>query len=219
MTSSPDPALRHVADLTTAVRFLVPVVPEVPALLDAARGVLAACAAAEDDRTERALWIARAADAWTVPVGAVVGSGLPAPLAGRVAWQALSRLAAVVEPAYREGPDHWTGPDGRPLTAFRPVSADPDDLALLERAAARLTSARRRREGALAAALAVLGDDEDRHPAALGCLLAVLVPVADRATMALHRAARVPHRPLDAEARDAHRAVRARVLDRLAAAR
>lgn len=219
MTSSPDPALRHDADLATTVACLVPAVPEVPALLHAARQVLAACAAAEDERTERALWIARAADAWTVPVGAVVGSGLPAPLAGRAAWHALGRLAAAVEPAYREGPDHWTGPDGGSLTAFRPVSADPDDLTLLERAAARLTSPRRRREGALAAALAVLGDDEDRHPAALGCLLGVLVPVRDRATVALQQAARAPYRPLDAEALDAHRAVRGQVLDRLAAAR
>lgn len=219
MTSSPDPALRHVVDLATAAPCLVPAVPEVPALLDAADRVLAACAAAEDDRTERALWIARAADAWTVPVGAVVGSGLPAPLAGRVAWHALGRVATAVRAAHRDGPEHWTGPDGGMLTAFRPVSADPADLALLGRAAARLTSSRRRREGALAAALAVLDDEEDRHPAALGCLLAVLVPVQDRATTALYRAARAPRRPLDGDALAAHRHVRAQVLGRLAATR
>lgn len=223
MTSSPDPTVGLPADLATTVPLLAPAVPEVPALLDAAERVLAACAAAEDERAERALWIARAADPWTLPLGAVVGSGLPAPLAGRAAWHALARLAATLRPAHRAGAERWAAPDGTARTAFVPVSAEPADLELLTRAAARLTSPRRRREGALAAALVALGEDgeprDEQHPAALGCLLAVLVPVEDPATVVLHHLARTTGRYLDDGALDAHRQVRARVLARLRAAR
>lgn len=194
----------------TTARYLVPVLGEVAALLDAAERVLVACGRAEDEQADRAVTLAASIDPTILPVGAVVGAGLPAPLAGRLAYRALRRLGAALQPALGE-----VVADDGPV-GFRVVSVDTTDLALLGQAAAQLTSRHRTRHGALGAALDTLGDGldeppDDRHPAALGCLLAVLVPVVDPAAAAL---AGDP-----APTRLAHREVGARVLARLHRAR
>ncbi|MFC5061016.1 hypothetical protein [Actinomycetospora atypica] len=203
------------AGVTTAA-YLVPVIGEVAALLGAAERVLAACARAEDQHAERAVAIAASVDPATLPVGAVVGAGLPVPLAGRLAHRALHRLGAALHPVLGEAAGD--GPVG-----FRVVSVDTTDLALLGQAAAQLTNRHRTRHGALGDALHALGGapgepPDHQHPAALGCLLAVLVPVVDPAAVALAEVAgdRVP---LDPAARQAHRDVQARVLARLHRAR
>jgi hypothetical protein len=67
---------------------------------------------------------------------------------------------------------------------------DTTDLVVLDQAARRLTRARGA-GGALGAGLALLDPGgreprDDRHPAALGCLLAVVVPAVDPVALALH---------------------------------
>ena len=204
------------AGVTTAP-YLVPVMGEVAALLDAAERVLVACGRAEDEHADRAVSLAASIDPAILPVGAVVGAGLPAPLAGCLAYRALRRLGAALQPVL----DEAVAADGP--VGFRVVSVDTTDLALLGQAAAQLTSRHRMRHGALGDALEALHDSsteppDDRHPAALGCLLAVLVPVVDPAAVALAEIAgdRVPPGPA---ARQAHRDVQARVLARLHRAR
>jgi hypothetical protein len=119
--------------------------------------------------------------------------------------------------------------------AFHALRVDTTDLAILGQAAAQLTHPRRTRDGTQGAAVATLAGDggeppDDRHPAALGCLLAVLVPVVDPVAATLHAAVvasqedhgtpRVPARLTgDAVARPAHREVSRRVLARLGRAR
>jgi hypothetical protein len=198
----------------------VPAVPEVAALLGASERVLVACGRAEDAHADRAIRLAAAVDPCTLPVGAVVGPGLPVPLARRIAFRALQRLAVVLRPALLPDPGPWTTPAGDEAVAFRALWVDTTDLAILGQAAAQLTHPRRTREGTLGAAMATLGPGEPpghRHPAALGCLLAAVAPVVDPAAAALHEAARqCPGRlVLDPTAAEAHRETGRRVLARL----
>jgi hypothetical protein len=208
-----------VAPGTTA--FLVPAVPEVAALLGAAERVLVACGRAEDDHADRAFRIAATADPGTLPVTAVVGPALPAPLAARVALRALQRVAVALRPVVGDPAEGWATPDGGTVVAFRAVLVDPADLAVLRRAAARLTHPRRSREGTLGVALGGLDDSggeppDHRHPAALGCLLAVLLPVDDPVARAVHEAASSESPVLDAAALGAHRELGRRVVGALA---
>ena len=207
----------------TTAPYLAPAVPEVAALLGAAERVLVACGRAEDDHADRAVRVAASVDPCTLPVTAVLGPGLPAPLASRVAFRALQRLAVALRPAMRRSPGAWTAPGGGDLVAFRALRVDTTDLAILGQAAARLTHPRRSREGSLGAALDALhpgpGEPpENRHPAALGCLLAVIVPVVDPVAGALHAVAAQAHTEdlvLDTAMHEAHREVGRRVLARL----
>lgn len=203
--------------------YLVPAVPEVAALLGASERVLVACGRAEDDHADRAIRIAATADSCTLPVTAVVGPALPVPLAARVAFRALQRLAVALRPVLRETPGAWTTAGGDDVVAFRALRVDTTDLALLGHAAARLTHPRRTREGTLGAALGALHDGcgeppDHRHPEALGCLLAVLVPVVDPVAVTVHQAAqRHPDVPvLDVTTVEAHRELRRRVTGALA---
>jgi hypothetical protein len=194
----------------TVAPFLAPAVPEVAALLGAAERVLVACGRAEDDHADRVLRIAATADPCTLPVSAVVGPALPVPLASRVAFRALRRLSVALRPVLRE-----TASDD--VVAFRALRVDTADLALLDRAARRLTHRRRSREGTLGAALDGLRDrhggfPDHRHPAALGCLLAVLLPVVDPVAATVHDTAR--HHPAGA-ALEAHRELGRRVVGAL----
>ncbi|MCD2197946.1 hypothetical protein LQ327_31705 [Actinomycetospora endophytica] len=204
----------------TVASYLAPVVPEVAALLGAAERVLVACGRAEDAHADRAIRIAATTDSCTLPVTAVVGPGLPVPLASRVAFRALQRLAVALRPVLREAPGAWTSPAGDDLVAFRALRVDTTDLAILGQAAARLSHPRRTREGTLGGAIESLGPGEPpdhRHPAALGCLLAVVVPVVDPVAVTLHEAAqRHPDVPvLDAAILAAHREVGRRVVGAL----
>lgn len=217
------PQRRPAAAGVTTARYLVPVVPEVASLLGAAERVLVACGRAEDQHADRAVAIAASIDPVTLPVGAVVGAGLPVPLAGRIAFRALQRLAVALRPVLVGDRGGWTTTDGGTLVAFRVLSVDTTDLALLGQAAAQLTSRHRTRHGVLGDTLDVLasgGDEppEDRHPAALGCLLAVLVPVVDPAAATIAEAA-ADRVTLGSAAVQAHRDVRDRVLARLQRAR
>src|ERR1700712_4241224 len=161
----------------TTAPYLVPEVPEVAALLGAAERVLVACGRAEDAHADRAVRLAAAVDPGTLPVQALVGPGLPVPLARRIAFRALQRLAVALRPALRPETRAWTTTDGGSVVAFRVVRVDTTDLAILGQAAAQLTHPRRTREGTLGGAVESLGSrsgepPEHRHPAALGCLLA-----------------------------------------------
>jgi hypothetical protein len=175
-------------------------------------------------------------DPCTLPLQAVVGPGLPVPLAGRIAFRALQRLAVALRPVLYPGSCTQAASDGDGPVAFHALRVDTTDLAILGQAAAQLTHPRRTREGTLSAAVAMLAVEDgreppdDRHPAALGCLLAVLVPVVDPVAATLHAAVvasqedhgtpRVPARLTgDAVARPAHREVSRRVLARLGRAR
>jgi hypothetical protein len=209
----------------TTAPYLAPAVPEVAALLGASERVLVACGRAEDAHADRAMRVAASVDPCTLPVSAIVGPGLPAPLAARVAFRALQRLAVALRPVLRQAPGTWTTPDGTDIPAFRALQVDTTDLAILGQAAARLTHPRRAREGSLGAALETLhagaGEPPDhRHPAALGCLLAVVVPVVDPVAGALHAvAAELDDVTLDAPLVEAHREVGRRVVARLQRAR
>jgi hypothetical protein len=207
----------------TIAPYLVPAVPEVAALLGASERVLVACGRAEDAHADHAFRIAATVDPCTLPVSAVVGPGLPVPLARRIAFRALQRLAVALRPALRPDPRPWTTPEGDEVVAFRALRVDTSDLAILGQAAVRLTHPRRTREGTLGGAIASLGDGADeppghRHPAALGCLLAVVVPVVDPAAVAVHDAGgeECPDRlVLDAATTEAHREIGRRLLARL----
>jgi hypothetical protein len=207
----------------TTAPYLVPAVPEVAGLLGASERVLVACGRAEDAHADRAIRLAATLDPGTLPVGAVVGPGLPVPLARRIAFRALARLAVALRPALTPDRSPWTTADGDDVVAFRAVRVDTTDLAILGRAAVQLTHPRRTREGTLGGAVESLragtGEPpEQRHPAALGCLLAVVVPVVDPVAVALHDAARkeCPGRlVLDAAILEAHREMGRRVLARL----
>jgi hypothetical protein len=195
-------------------------VPEVAALLGASERVLVACGRAEDAHADRAVRLAAAVDPCTLPVGAVVGPGLPVPLARRIAFRALQRVAVALHPALLPDPGLWTTPDGDDVVAFRALRVDTTDLAILGQAAVQLTHPRRTREGTLGAAMVSLGPGEPpghRHPATLGCLLAALVPVVDPVAKALHEAAgECPGRlVLDAATAGAQREMGRRVLARL----
>jgi hypothetical protein len=199
-------------------------VPEVAALLGASERVLVACGRAEDDHADRAIRIAATADSCTLPVTAIVGPALPVPLASRVAFRALRRLAVALRPVLRETAGSWTASSGSDVMAFRALRVDTTDLALLGRAATRLTHPRRAREGTLGAALGALLDGsgeapDHRHPEALGCLLAVLVPVDDPAAVTVHEAAQ--RHPdvlvLDATLLEASRELGRRVVARVGA--
>jgi hypothetical protein len=200
-------------------------VPEVAALLGASERVLVACGRAEDAHADRAIRLAAALDPGTLPVGAVVGPGLPVPLARRIAFRALQRLAVALRPALAPDQHPWTTPDGDDVVAFRALRVDPTDLAILGRAAVQLTHPRRTKEGTLGGAVESLGGGtgeppEHRHPAALGCLLAVVVPVLDPVALVLHDlAGRECAGPLvlDATSAKAHREMGRRVLARLGA--
>src|ERR1700712_2653656 len=161
----------------TTAPYLVPEVPEVAALLGAAERVLVACGRAEDAHADRAVRLAAAVDPGTLPVQALVGPGLPVPLARRIAFRALQRLAVALRPALRPETRAWPTTDGGSVVAFRAVRVDTTDLAILGQTAAQLTHPRRTREGTLGGAVESLGSrsgepPEHRHPAALGCLLA-----------------------------------------------
>jgi hypothetical protein len=227
--SRPDrrPGTRRPADPApsgpTTAPYLAPAVPEVAALLGASERVLVACGRAEDDHADRAIRIAATADPCTLPVSALVGPALPAPLASRVAFRALQRLALALRPVLRETSGVWSTPGRGDVAAFRALRVDTTDLALLGQAAARLTHPRRTREGTLGVALGALRDEsgeapDHRHPAALGCLLAVLVPVVDPVALTVYDAAqRHPDVPvLDAAALEAHREIGRRVVGALA---
>ena len=219
---SPSGGASSAAGRTTAA-YLVPAVPEVAALLGASERVLVACGRAEDAHADHAFRIAATVDPGTLPVGAVVGPGLPVPLARRIAFRALQRLAVALRPALRPDPHPWTTPDGVDVVAFRALRVDTTDLAILGQAAAQLTHPRRTREGTLGSAVESLGGGtgeppEHRHPAALGCLLAVVVPVVDPVAVAVHDAAgrECPDRlVLGAATAEAHRELGRRVLARL----
>jgi hypothetical protein len=208
----------------TTAPYLVPAVPEVATLLGAAERVLVACGRAEDAHADRAVRLAAAVDPCTLPVGAVVGPALPVPLARRIAFRALQRLAVALRPALCPDPDPWRAPDGAAVVPFAAVQVDTTDLAILGQAAAQLTHPRRTREGTLGGAVESLRGglrepSGDRHPAALGCLLAVVVPVVDPLAAAVHDAAAGEGPVLDAAAAEAHREVGERVLARLRAFR
>jgi hypothetical protein len=211
----------------TSAPYLVPAVPEVAALLGASERVLVACGRAEDAHADRAVRLAAAVDPCTLPVGAIVGPGLPVPLARRIAFRALQRLAVALRPALTPDPSPWATPDGDPVVAFRTLRVDTTDLAILGQAAAQLTHTRRTREGTLGGAMeslrAATGEPpEHRHPAALGCLLAVVVPVVDPVAVRLHDAAgkECPgRRVLDPATAEAQREMGRRVLARLQRAR
>jgi hypothetical protein len=201
--SRPDrrPGTRRRADTApsgpTTAPYLAPAVPEVAALLGASERVLVACGRAEDDHADRAIRIAATADSCTLPVTAVVGPALPVPLAARVAFRALQRLAVALRPVLRETPGAWTTPGGDDVVAFRAL----------------------RVEAALSALHDGCGEPPDhRHPEALGCLLAVLVPVVDPVAVTVHEAAqRHPDvSDLDASTLEAHREVGRRVVGALA---
>jgi hypothetical protein len=186
-----------------------------------------ACGRAEDAHADRAFRIAAAVDPCTLPVGAVVGPALPVPLARRIAFRALQRLAVALRPALRPDPQPWATPDGDDVVAFRALRVDTTDLAILGQAAAQLTHPRRTREGTLGGAVESLGPGrgeppEHRHPAALGCLLAVVVPVVDPVAVTVHDAAGRPcpgRLALDTATAEAHREMGRRVLARLQRAR
>jgi len=224
--SRPGPR-RHPAepDRRTTGPYLVPVVPEVAALLGAAERVLVACGRAEDAHADRAVRIAGTVDPFTSPVGAVVGPGLPVPLARRIAFRALQRLAVALRPVLIADTEPWRAPDGGAVVPFAAVRVDTTDLAILGQAAAQLTHPRRTREGTLGGAVESLRGEhaeppDHRHPAALGCLLAVVVPVLDPAAAAVHTAAvggSEERAVLDADVLEAHREVGGRVLARLGA--
>lgn len=210
---------------------LVPAVPEVAELLAAAERVLLTCAEVEDEQGRRILAVAGALDPVLTPPLAIVGPGLPRPLADRVALRALRRLALALHPTVPGDVGGWWAPGGRDrLVEFRAVVVDARDLPLLADAAAHLSHPRRPREGAMGRVRERLGPGcaetpDDRHPDALGCLLATVVPVDDPETLALHRVAhhaRVTARPgpvigvvLDERTLTAHRAVAARIPRRL----
>jgi hypothetical protein len=212
----------------TTASYLVPAVPEVAALLGASERVLVACGRAEDAHADRAIRLAAALDPGTLPVGAVVGPGLPVPLARRIAFRALQRLAVALRPALTPDQHPWTTPEGDDVVGFRALRVDTTDLAILGQATVQLTHPRRTREGTLAGAVESLGsggDDEPpehRHPAALGCLLAVVVPVVDPIAIVLHDAAGkecAGRLIIDATTAEAHREMGRRVLARLQRAR
>ncbi len=212
--------LTTAADDAAGAPYLAPRVPEVAALLDAADRVLAACGRAEDAHADRTVRLAAAVDPCTLPLRAVVGPGLPVPLANRTAFRALQRLAVGLRPVLHPGPVPWPAPGEDGPVTFHALRVDTSDLAILEQAAVLLTHPRRRREGTLGVAISTLAPGggepaDDRHPAALGCLLAVLVPV-DPAALDLHTAAAVG---TDAGTFDARREVGRRVLARLRRAR
>jgi hypothetical protein len=150
----------------------------------------------------------------------VVGPGLPVPLSGGVALDALRRVTGGLTTAAAT----WRTGTGRRLPAFRALQVDTTDLAVLGMAAAQLTPPRPA-EGALGAALDAVArgggePPDDRHPAALGCLLAVLVPVIDPAVVTLHGfAVRGGDATLSEAGVGAHREVVCRVLARLRRAR
>ncbi|NMO91500.1 hypothetical protein [Actinomycetospora sp. TBRC 11914] len=211
-------------DGRTTAAYLAPAVPEVAALLGAAERVLVACGRAEDAHADRAIRLAAAVDPATLPVHAVVGPGLPVPLARRIAFRALQRFAVALRPALGREPGTWPGPGRRDVVAFRALRVDTTDLAVLGQAAAQLTHPRRTREGTLGAAVESLGGGAgeppaDRHPAALGCLLAVVVPVVDPVAAAVHEVAAAEHPLLDAATLEAHHELGCRVLSRLRRAR
>lgn len=227
------PALPDLADAPPRARgaALVPALPEIAALLAAAERVLLTCAEVEDDRGRRLLSVAAALDPTLTPPAALLGPGLPRPLADRVALRALRRLALALHPSVPGDVGGWWAPGGHePVVEFRAVVVDARDLPLLADAAAHLSHSRRSREGALALVRERLGEDvgepdepvTDRHPDALGCLLATILPVDDPATVTVHRVARearearaAPGIVLDEPALAAHRALGARILRRL----
>lgn len=206
---------------------VTPVVPEVPDLLAAAERVLLTCADVERESLARTAAVASAIDATLTPPLAVVGPGLPRSLADREALRALRRVALALHPRIPGDAAGWWTPDGRErLVEFRAAVVDARDLPLLADAAAHLAHPRRSREGMLGRVREQLTGDaaeppSDRHPDALGCLLASVLPVDDADTVALQRVAREVRRGaagpvvLDERAHAAHRAVTARVLARL----
>lgn len=206
---------------------VVPVVPEVPELLATAERVLLTCAEVEREDVERTRTVASVVDPVHTPPVAVVGPGLPHCLADRAAVRALRRLALALHPSVPGDAAGWWSPDGRErLVEFRAAIVDARDLPLLADAASALAHPRCSREGTLGRARARLAGDAaeppaDRHPDALGCLLASVLPVDDADTVALQRVAREVRGGalgpvvLDDAAHAAHRAVTRRVLRRL----
>jgi hypothetical protein len=206
---------------------VTPVVPEVPELLAAAERVLLTCAEVERATLDRSVAVAATIDPTLTPPLAVVGAGLPRSLADRAALRALRRVALALHPRVPGETAGWWTPDGRErLVEFRAAVVDARDLPLLADAAAQLTHPRRSREGMLGQVREQLVGDADeppgdRHPDALGCLLASVLPVDDADTVALQRVAREVRRGaagpvvLDERAHAAHRALTARVLGRL----
>ena len=112
------------------------------------------------------------------------------------------------------------------MIEYRAVVVDARDLPLLAEAAAALVRPPRAHEDALARVRERLGagagePPADRHPEALGCLLATILPVDDAETVVVHGVAREARAGsagavvLDERAHAAHRALGRRILRRL----
>jgi hypothetical protein len=225
-------------------RYLAPDVPETLALVTAAGTVLIACGRAEDHARPRRgppggpddSDPAGTGEGWACvdPLAAFEAcqAQLPSPVAGKAAFAALHRVVTALRPALHRHPEPalpvWWGPDGNRVAPLRLVAPGDGDLQVLAAAAACLTHP----TPALATVLDRLcpglqdtddGGHDDRHPAALGCLLAVLVPVADPDTELLAVYAQGDGEGdgvrLDARGRAAHRRVTTRMTTALAACR